>query len=281
MIFWILFLLLILLGIWFCIEQHVLRVRKQTLSLEHLPAGWDGVSLLQITDLHHRQMGRGNCRIIRQAQQLQPDVIVLTGDMISRDMQDFHEISSFLQALSKISPTYLCTGNHELDLPPEVQQEFWAMAEQAGCHPLRNETVPLEKSGCSPLYLAGAELAYGIYRDENRGFRHLQPYTADDLTQALGTRQGCTVLLAHNPLLLDSYAGWGADVVLSGHVHGGMVRLPFVGGVLSPERKFFPKYDKGLYEKGGTKLYVSGGIGKPRLFNPPEINMIYLNSVQK
>ena len=70
MIFWILFLLLILLGIWFCIEQHVLRVRKQTLSLEHLPAGWDGVSLLQITDLHHRQMGRGNCRIIRQAQQL-------------------------------------------------------------------------------------------------------------------------------------------------------------------------------------------------------------------
>ena len=115
MIFWIFFLLLILLGIWFCIEQHVLRVRKQTLSLEHLPAGWDGVSLLQITDLHHRQMGRGNCRIIRQAQQLQPDVIVLTGDIISRDMRDFHEISSFLQALSKISPTYLCTGNHELD----------------------------------------------------------------------------------------------------------------------------------------------------------------------
>lgn len=156
MIFWILFLLLILLGIWFCIEQHVLRVRKQTLSLEHLPAGWDGVSLLQITDLHHRQMGRGNCRIIRQAQQLQPDVIVLTGDMISRDMRDFHEISSFLQALSKISPTYLCTGNHELDLPSEVQQEFWAMAEQAGCHPLRNETVPLEKSGCPPLYLGGS-----------------------------------------------------------------------------------------------------------------------------
>jgi len=92
MIFWILFLLLILLGIWFCIEQHVLRVRKQMLSLEHLPAGWDGVSLLQITDLHHRQMGRGNCRIIRQAQQLQPDVIVLTGDMISRDMRDLHKI---------------------------------------------------------------------------------------------------------------------------------------------------------------------------------------------
>ena len=87
MIFWILFLLLILLGIWFCIEQHVLRVRKQTLSLEHLPAGWDGVSLLQITDLHHRQMGRGNCRIIRQAQQLQPDLAGYAG--LSRNLVIF------------------------------------------------------------------------------------------------------------------------------------------------------------------------------------------------
>ena len=83
------------------------------------------------------------------------------------------------------------------------------------------------------------------------------------------------------PLLLDSYAGWGADLVLCGHVHGGLVRLPFLGGVLSPERKFFPKYDKGLYEKDGTKMYVSGGIGKPRLCNPPEINLIHLKSVQK
>lgn len=85
-----------------------------------------------------------------------------------------------------------------------------------------------------------------------------------------GQAPGCTVLLAHNPLLLDSYTGWGADLVLCGHVHGGLVRLPFLGGVLSPERKFFPKYDKGLYEKDGTKMYVSGGIGKPRLCNPPE-----------
>ena len=87
-------------------------------------------------------------------------------------------------------------------------------------------------------------------------------YTAADLENDLGRRRGCTVLLAHNPLLLDSYTGWGADLVLCGHVHGGLVRLPFLGGVLSPERRFFPKYDKGLYEKDGTKMYVSGGIGK-------------------
>ena len=92
---------------------------------------------------------------------------------------------------------------------------------------------------------------------------------------------GCTILLAHNPLLLDTYAAWGADLVLCGHVHGGLIRLPLAGGLLSPERKFFPKYDKGLYEKAGTKMYVSGGIGKPRFWNPPEINLLYLKSVQK
>lgn len=73
----------------------------------------------------------------------------------------------------------------------------------------------------------------------------------------------------------------GADLVLCGHVHGGLIRLPLAGGLLSPERKFFPKYDKGLYEKAGTKMYVSGGIGKPRFWNPPEINLLYLKSVQK
>lgn len=172
-------------------------------------------------------------------------------------------------------------GNHELDLPPAVWEQLRQTIAQSGCRLLQNQTISLEMPGSVPLYLAGADLAYGVYRDENRKFRNLQPYTAADLENDLGRRRGCTVLLAHNPLLLDSYAGWGADLVLCGHVHGGLVRLPFLGGVLSPERKFFPKYDKGLYEKDGTKMYVSGGIGKPRLCNPPEINLIHLKSVQK
>ena len=172
-------------------------------------------------------------------------------------------------------------GNHELDLPPAVWEQLRQTIAQSGCRLLQNQTISLEMPGSVPLYLAGADLAYGVYRDENRKFRNLQPYTAADLENDLGRRRGCTVLLAHNPLLLDSYTGWGADLVLCGHVHGGLVRLPFLGGVLSPERRFFPKYDKGLYEKDGTKMYVSGGIGKPRLCNPPEISVIHLKSVQK
>ncbi len=96
------------------------------------------------------------------------------------------------------------------------------------------------------------------------------------MEQALGKRSGTTILLAHNPLFADSYAQWGADLVLCGHLHGGVVRLPFVGGVLSPERRFFPRYDKGYYQIGETQMIVSGGIGKPRLWNPPEVGVIEL-----
>lgn len=274
--------ILFLLGlVWFCVEQNLLLVRKKQIFLKRLPPEWNGVKLLQISDIHHRELGRENCRIVQKARELQPDSIVITGDLISRDMQDFSGTASFLRNLRSICPVYLCPGNHELDLSRGVWMELQKNIGASGCKLLLDETVVLPpKSGGAPLYLAGAALAYNIYRDENRGFRHLAEYTAADLEQALGTPQGCTILLAHNPFLMDSYAGWGADLVLCGHVHGGLIRLPYAGGVLSPERRFFPKYDKGLYQKGETQMYVSGGIGKPRLFNPPEINLLYLNSVQ-
>lgn len=273
--------LLLLVLLWFCVEQNLLLVRKKQITLERLPREWDGIKLLQISDIHHRELGRENCRIVQKARELQPDYMVITGDLVSRDMQDFSGTASFLRQLRSICPVYLCPGNHELDLSQGVWMELQKVIGASGCHLLLNETVTLSRNpGGAPLYLAGATLASNIYRDENRGFRHLAEYTAADLEQALGQPQGCTLLLAHNPFLLDTYAGWGADLVLCGHVHGGLVRLPLVGGVLSPERRFFPEYDKGLYQKGKTQMYVSGGLGKPRFCNPPEINLLYLNSDQ-
>ena len=96
----------------------------------------------------------------------------------------------------------------------------------------------------------------------------------ETLTHLLGTCRENTVLLAHNPLWFRSYAKWGAALTLSGHVHGGAVRLPLIGGLLSPERAFFPPYDKGYYTDGRHDMIVSGGLGKLRLFNPPEICLI-------
>ncbi len=265
----VLLLLLFLVFLWICVESQLLLTRKTVIQLSSLPKEAKGTKILQISDIHHKQMGKNNARLIKRAQRLKPDWIVITGDLISRDMRDFTGTGIFLRNLREICPVYLCMGNHELDLPSEAKQQFERVIQQSGCNLLKDTSVQI-----GGIRLVGASLDYGIYRDENRRFRNLKRYTADDLREAIGVPKGCTILLAHNPLLFESYVQWGADLVLCGHVHGGAVRLPFIGGLLSPERKFFPKYDKGLYQQGKTQMYVSGGIAKLRLFNPPEVNLL-------
>jgi len=258
----------------FCVEQRLLLTRKKTIYLENLPADFDGYHVLQISDIHHKKMGKQNRRIVKKAQQLKPDIIVITGDLVSRDEKNFDDTAIFLHHLRQIAPVYLCLGNHELDLPPGTYHKLLQIIRKSGCHLLDNASVTIRKN--KMLRLVGASLCHSVYRDENHGFRNLEKYTLEKLTKEIHPKHYCTILLAHNPFFLDIYAAWGADLVLSGHIHGGIVRLPFVGGLLSPERKFFPKYSKGLYQQTQTQMYVSGGIGKLRLLNPSEINFFTL-----
>ncbi len=280
----ILVVILLLILIYVCIEQRMLILRKQEIHLAQLPSEWDGLRVLQISDMHHRKLGRGNCRLLEMAAGQQPDWIVITGDLVSRDFRaekELAEVWTLLTGLRKIAPVYLCLGNHELDLIQNDQfQPLKKAIEETGCCLLDNGKIYFEKNGAK-ICLAGASLKYSVYRDENRGYRNLQTFTPYQLEEALGVKDTFTLLLAHNPLMLETYKEWGADLVLCGHMHGGIARFPGIGGLLSPERKFFPKYDLGLYQNCGTYMYVSGGIGKMRLFNPPEVNLLYLKSVQK
>ncbi|SHH94836.1 metallophosphoesterase [Clostridium grantii] len=88
------------------------------------------------------------------------------------------------------------------------------------------------------------------------------------------------ILLVHNPKYFEKYSNWGADLIFSGHVHGGIIRLPYLGGLLSPDRRFFPKYDNGVYENNGNKMIVSRGLGNShlnlRINNKPELIVVTL-----
>ena len=267
-----------------CLEQHTLILKKQEIKLTHLPEEWDGLKVLQISDLHHRKFGKGNRRIIELAAQQKPDWIVITGDLVSRDFRPEKELAemwAFLTGLRKIASVYLCLGNHELDMiRNEVFQPVKKVIEETGCRLLDNEKIYFQRDGAE-ICLAGASLKFNVYRDENWRFRNLQDYTIFEMIEDLGDKETFTLMLAHNPLMMETYTLWGADLVLCGHVHGGVVRLPGLGGLLSPERRFFPRYDLGLYQNRATYMYVSGGLGKLRLFNPPEINLLYLKSVNK
>lgn len=252
-------------------EQRLLLIKKRRIVLPDYPCD-KPLTILHISDIHHKRLGHDNARLSKQALKYRPDLIVITGDLVSRDVRDFRSTGVFLRRLRAVAPVYLVPGNHELDMPPTVYHALKQVVRQSGCRMLENETVNLPGG----VFLAGARLWIGLYRGARRSYRHLDTLTPQDLKRDLGSAPGCTILLAHNPLFFDAYAAWGASLILAGHMHGGAVRLPFVGGILSPERRFFPRYSKGLYQKDGAQMLVSGGVGKIRLFNPPEVYLLMI-----
>ena len=132
------------LAIWTGIEQNLLLVRRKTIFLKRLPPEFDGFTILQLSDLHKRELGDCNSRIIQQVRLLQPRLVALTGDLISRDCRDFSRTGIFLRELSAACPhVYACLGNHELDLPPAVWETLRHTLSGAGIRLLDNETVIL------------------------------------------------------------------------------------------------------------------------------------------
>lgn len=238
------------------------------------------LKVMQISDIHKKRGKKIQKKIIRCAEKEKPDVIFITGDLVSRTETDFLWAENLLKSLCLTAPVYMCMGNHEQSLPEKMQKEFFEAVKRTDVRLLVNEWSEITAHG-EKYNVCGIEIPYTAYK-KNGGYSGLDDFTAADLTACAGeVKGGKTILLAHNPLFAESYAGWGADYTFSGHIHGGSVRI-FGKGILSPERKFFPEYAKGVYSiktKGGNpkemKLFVSAGIGKPRMFNPSEI-VVYL-----
>lgn len=260
--FYLIICFLLLFAIYIYAENKLLVIKSYKVR-----ANIKGLKIVQISDIHKKRCERQICTKVKQ---LEPDIILLTGDTVSRTEKDFSHLDNLTAALTKICPVYACPGNHELDLPEKEYDTYRQVMKKNGVSYLENSQAVYEYNG-SQIKIAGAALKSSIYKNPDGRYSDLENYTSAELENALGKKDGYTILLAHNPFCLDAYSQWGADMVFSGHVHGGAVRLPIIGGVLSPERKFFPKYSKGIYKSGKTAMVVSAGIGKLRIFNPPEI----------
>ncbi|MDD6278398.1 MAG: metallophosphoesterase [Oscillospiraceae bacterium] len=259
------FIIIILLVIYAAIEnKFILLIRREQIKD-------DGVKIVHIGDLHHRRIGRNNSRLLRAVSKEKPDIIIISGDLVSRDCTDFSNVSETLKGLMKIAQVYLVTGNHEADLSPEYFSELEKVISDSGAVLLRNKTISVEIRGRS-LNISGLELEQTVYK-KNGSYRNLDVPADDEIYRKLGDKSdGENLLIVHNPFFAEYYARWGADYAFCGHVHGGSVRIPFTDiGLLSPERRLFPKYTKGIYTVDKMSLLVTSGIGKARLFNPSEI----------
>jgi predicted MPP superfamily phosphohydrolase len=252
------------------LDMQRIAVRRYTFKAK------DSLKVMQFSDLHKKTFRRDNLPLLEIVQRERPDVLVFTGDLVSRDQEDFSQILNLMEKLCRLTRVYYTMGNHEIDMPTATYQTLCETFNGYGATLLDNQSTKVAEH----TQLWGLTLPLKCYHDGNHHYHQLYYYTHLDIQADLGTPNpnDYNLLLAHNPFFFESYTTWGADLTLCGHVHGGIVRLPYVGGILSPERKLLPKYCGGVYVSKGGSMVVSRGLGKLRLFNPPEVCIITLQA---
>ncbi len=221
----------------------------------------DGFRIVQVSDLHNARFGRGQSRLLRKIRECGPDLVALTGDIV--DESGIDAGIELVEGVARIAPSFFVPGNHEPQLEEGESIRFFDAMEAAGVRNLDWCSTNFPNG----LSLAGQGSLFGVLD----GGRNLIPPDA------------YKVVLVHYPSAFEDCVGRGFDLVLAGHIHGGGVRLPFLGGLASPEEGFFPKYYQGVHERDGSTLVISRGLGNymriPRVFNDPELVCIELRAV--
>lgn len=251
---------------WFLWQQNGLST--ETLTVSSAPDGFAGYRIAVISDLHGKEFGENNQRLLDFVAGLEPDLIAITGDMIHDEAQ-LAMVPPVAEGLAAIAPTYYVTGNHEW--AAGVVRELEPMLEDCGVNVLSNEYVILEQGG-DRLALLGAEDSNG-YADQK---------TVGELADQVRQEQGDVyeVLLSHRNNHQEEYAAARVDLTLSGHAHGGLIRLPGTDGLIGPQREWMPDYTAGLYDLAYGQMAVSRGLGNQfpcfRLLNRPDVPLVVL-----
>ncbi len=247
----------------FCLYQNLhLTVTEYRYTNARVPAAFEGFTIVQISDLHNAKFGKGNARLLECIRSLEPDMIAITGDIADAYHTDLDTAIRFCADAAAIAPCYYVTGNHELWLDDAKRTQLFDGIRASGVVILEDASVPIEQNG-DVICLTGLDDANLLAADRNGG--RPEAFGEEDLQ----------LLLAHEPQYFEEYCKCGADLVLTGHAHGGQFRLPGVGGIIAPDQGFFPEYTAGSFTDGHTTMYISRGLGNStipvRLFNYPEV----------
>jgi len=267
--------LLLLFAIWVYYGNVTVGVTAYRVSSPALPQALDGFAIAQVSDLHNAEFGDNQARLINTLAKAGPDIIVVTGDLIDSRRTDIGAAMAFIRQAVELAPVYYVTGNHEARLDqafPELEADMLA----AGVQVLRDDTILLEKSEEAIQLIGLDDPAFSREGSENWAAGAM----ATEKPAQLMTTDTYTVLLSHRPELFTAYTVAGVDLALTGHAHGGQIRLPFIGGLIAPDQGFLPQYTAGSFESGHTTMIVSRGLGNSlfpfRVNNPPEIVLVTL-----
>ena len=267
-VFGVILILIAALIAWAAIDSRNIDVTRVTVS--GAPEAFSGFKIVQISDLHNAEFGTDNQKLIDILKSEAPDAIVITGDLIDARRTNTEIAESFARRCMEIADCYYVPGNHEARLG-DTYDAFESALIADGVNVLRNGSVRIRKEMDAIRIIGVDDPAFAKASDAITNLdAALEALSSDDFT----------ILLAHRPELIDEYSKWGIDLVLSGHAHGGQIRLPGIGGLYAPGQGFFPRYTSGNYTVGDTEMIVSRGIGNSafplRVNDRPEVVIVTL-----
>lgn len=275
----ILFILIVLIIVFLIVLMNIrISTASYSVALQNLDSP---VRIVLLSDLHGKSFGRDNSRLIAKIGEQAPDVIFLDGDMIDRsaDLSDVQELLRLIERFCEISPVYFAPGNHELTYM-QTDANFLTQVTEAGAVVVNDSYVDVTIAG-QPLRIGGT-MGHAFYfgRSEEEfssspEYQFLKAFEDTDVPK---------ICLAHMPdtfIFNGAYNLWNVDLVLSGHTHGGLVRLPFIGGLYAPMQGWVPEYDRGYFRLGEhMQMVISAGLSGhgmiPRINNPPEVVILEL-----
>ena len=263
---------------WIFWGNNALEINEYEIQSNGIPETFSDFRIAHVSDLHNAEFGKGNETLIRMLAQTDPDIIVITGDLIDSRNTNVEVALDFAGQAVEIAPVYYVSGNHESRVTEYMDLRTGLVS--AGVIVLENQKVKITREK-EHITLIGID-------DPSFQARYLFGDAAGVAEQAIGDLQeasdGYTILLSHRPELFDVYVDTGMDLVFSGHAHGGQFRLPLIGGLVAPNQGFFPKYDAGQFTEENTTMIVSKGVGNSiiplRFNNRPEIIVVTLNNTK-
>lgn len=269
-------LIAVVISLFFLWQNNDITITRFDYNNGKIPKEFNGYTIAHISDLHNKEFGKNQKRLLKEVEAISPDIIVVTGDLIDRRKYDLDTAIAFINGAMKVAPVYYVSGNHEAwsgDYK-NISQELLS----CGVHILDDNKIKLIKgeAAIEVLGLSDPDFLTYSYMDGTNSSK------LEERLTHLSDNSFFQILLSHRPELFELYVNENIDVIFSGHAHGGQFRLPFIGGLVAPDQGLFPQYTSGSYIQDQSTLFVSRGLGNSiipvRIFNRPEIVTVTLQN---
>ncbi len=256
-------------------ENNMLQVSNYVITSDRIPEEFNNYKIVQISDFHNTKSKKLHNSLVKEISGIKPNIIVITGDLIDANRTDIDTAINLIKEIKDVAPIYYVTGNHEAGITSYDKLKEELVNNNVTILDGKNVVIENKDSIINLIGLDDPAFNGDPYRDDKTTIK-------DELKAITYDKNEFTILLSHRPELIDTYAEEKFDLVISGHAHGGQIRIPLIGGLVAPNQGFLPKYTSGIYEKNDTKMVVSRGIGNSiipfRINNRPELVIISLEN---